>query len=83
MKIIVIMVVLLTGCATSPAEREQTTYKRLDERARAVDRYEALVRTCRAAGGTVQMDRSWGRFSPTASELQQARCTMRFPRGPR
>jgi len=71
-----VLAVVVTGCAMAPpADRESVEYERNDARLKASERFEVLEQACRASGGTVYMDRSWGgRLSPTASDMRTARC---------
>jgi hypothetical protein len=73
-----VLAIVVTGCAMAPpVDREAARYEREDARLRAIERFEVLKQACRASGGTVYMDRSWGaRFRPTLSDLRTARCAV-------
>lgn len=71
----IITIFVLGGCAISPLpDPEAAEYRRADSHIRAIEHANALKRSCRAAGGTVLMERSWGRFPPTVNDLRSARC---------
>lgn len=76
MQATVLAIVGTAGCAMAPpADYESRQYKRIEARLTAIERFEALQQACRAAGGAVYMDRSWGRFPPTPSDMRTARCS--------
>jgi hypothetical protein len=79
MKATLLALIAVTGCtATPPADevRESAQHKRADAQLKAVDHYRQIYQNCRAAGRTIYVRRSSGRFPLTRSELQSAMCGL-------
>ena len=70
----VLVIATAGGCAMPPLDAETAEYNRVDTQLEAIDEYEALARACRAAGGTVYIDRDGGALAPRVSEIRSARC---------
>ena len=67
----------LAACATvPPAEREVREYARVDAELSAADRFRALSRACRDAGGVVYVARSMPRRALTALDMSSAGCSV-------
>jgi len=80
-KALVLAIVVNAGCAMAPpADREAVEYERTDARLRAIDQFEVLKKACRASGGIIFMERGWGRYSPTPSDMRTARCATSLSR---
>lgn len=70
----VLAIAMTAGCATTPVDRELVEYQRTDALFEAMDRFEVLKRRCRAAGGAIYVNGSWGKMAPTLSDIRSARC---------
>lgn len=75
------MMLLLTfigGCALPRIEDTETAeYRRIDAQLRAIDQYQAFVRSCRAAGGIVYTTRSRGGIRPKLEDISTIECARR------
>jgi hypothetical protein len=76
MKALMLAFVIAAGCASAPADREAAEYERVDSKFRATERYQALRQACRASGGVIFLDRTWGRFPVSAREMATAKCSV-------
>lgn len=70
----VLFITATAGCAMQPVDAESAEYEREDARLEAMDQFNALARACRAAGGTIYIDRDAGSLPPTVTEIRSARC---------
>jgi hypothetical protein len=76
--VIISAAVLAAGCAAAgpyTSGRVDNEYRRESGRIEAMEQLQQLKRSCRRAGGVVQVPRqSSGRFPPTAFEMRSATC---------
>lgn len=80
MRELLLVLVMVSGCATvPPADRETMEYKRIDARLRQTERFNALKVACRAAGGIVVVEGGSSRLPRLPMEMNSARCLERSP----
>lgn len=78
-KSLVLAVVVTAGCAVAPVD-EKVEYERADARLRAIEQYELLKQACRASGGVIYVEESWGSLRSTPIDLRMVRCGSPMPR---
>jgi hypothetical protein len=72
-KALVLAIVLNAGCAVAPVD-EAVEYERADARLKAIEQFQLLRKACRASGGVIYIEESWGRLKPTPIDLRTVRC---------
>lgn len=82
LKGLVLAIVVNAGCAMAPVD-EAVEYERADALLEAMEQFESLKRACRASGGVMHIEESWGRFTPTLIGLRTAKCASRMQSMPR
>jgi hypothetical protein len=79
---LVLAIVINAGCAVAPVD-EAAKYERADARLKATEQFELARQACRASGGVVYVDESWGRLKPTLIDLRMMRCVSPMSPVPR